>query len=107
MAARKRRALSYEEIEQFLFEKDSENELSYLSSSDSQGSVDYLPGESQQQKTTPENENTNKEVAPVIIIDYDNLSWEDIPPQVASISSLYLACHSLCYILYHLSTGPS
>ena len=107
MAARKRRVLSHEEIEQFLFEEDSENELSDLSSSDSEGSVDSeteeevieeessdelyeeqvvedeeLPGESQQQKTTPENENTNKEIAPVIIIDYDNLSWEDIPPQV-------------------------
>ena len=107
MAARKRRVLSHEEIEQFLFEEDSENELSDLSSSDSEGSVDSeteeevieeessdelyeeqvvedeeLPGESQQQKTTPENENTNKEIAPVIIIDYDNLSWGDIPPQV-------------------------
>ena len=93
MAARKRRVLSHEEIEQFLFEEDSENELSDLSSSDSEGSEDSeteeevieeessdelyeeLPGESQQQqKTTPENENTNKEIAPVIIIDYDNLT---------------------------------
>ena len=107
MAARKRRVLSHEETEQFLFEEDSENELSDLSSSDSEGFVDSeteeevieeessdelyeeqvvedeeLPAESQQQKTTPENENTNKEIAPVIIIDHDNLSWEDIPPQM-------------------------
>ena len=35
-----------------------------------------LPSESQQQKTTPENENTNKEIAPVIITDYDNYLWK-------------------------------
>ena len=89
MAARKRRVLSHEEIEQSLFEGDSENELSDLSSSDCEGSVDSgteeevieeesndelyeeqlledeeLPDESQQQKTTPENENTIKGIAP-------------------------------------------
>ena len=105
MASRKRRVLSDKEIEHFLFEKDSENELSDLSSSDSEGSVGSeteeevieeqssdelyekqvqgdLLDESQQQETTPENEITNNEIAPNIKIDYNNLSWEDVPPPV-------------------------
>ena len=41
-----------------------------------------LPDKLEQKETTPENKINNNKMAPVIKIHYNNLSWEDIPPQV-------------------------